>query len=917
MAKQDKSVEKVYVISHTHWDREWYNNFQSFRTRLVYMMDELIDHMEKDPAYRFFTLDGQTIVLDDYLEIRPENSGRLKELIQSGKIAIGPWYVMPDEFLVSGESLIRNLLKGIRQARSWGVEPMKTGYVTDIFGHNSQFPQILRGFGIDNAILFRGFYGDAEPSEFIWEGTDGSRILGLKMDEDRGYGDFYFALRWPFFDRDFAYEEHMEDLLERAKKFIQYKTERATTKLCLVMDGIDHIEIEPQLPWMLNTFNKSDMGVQFIHTNLETYVKDFSEQVSRLKVHKGEQKALGYNGMSNWVPENTLSSRVHLKQNNGHCEVLLEKWAEPLGVITELEGRPYPRGFLSKAWEYLLQNHPHDSICGCSIDQVHKDMIYRFDQSRSISELMIKEQMQFISNHLNPDLLNGNQAFTVFNSSQFVIEGVIEAEIELPVNTDAAITFRELKGTSFRIYDENHQEIPYQLLEIKTNSENIYRPYREIGRVDKVDRFLVAFNAKVPSFGYATYTLEKFTIESHGPLEYNAPKLVAPVRYPGTMQVDENCWDNGRIQLKVCSNGTIDLTDKQTGNSYKGLLMIEDEADIGDGWSHVAPCKNETVRSIGSQATISIVFDGRFMARIRMQIGIKVPKSINSGGTCRSEEFIEIPVTTFIDLKKDDPMIYCNTTVKNSARDHRMRMLFPVGLEAEHYYTSTPFDLIKRDIRQPDYSGYLRKAFEVVPHNGIVAVDDGRNGLAVYSKGLYEVSVRDNKQQTVAMTLFRSTRKEIGTDGGDGGQMLRELNFSYAIKPFAVEESHPVSLWKDHVQFVTGVRSINRKPGKVLLQAPHKRKADLPLKNTYLSIDTEKLVVSSFKASEDEGNSYILRLFNVTDAEVQGTLGFNHRILSAVMVNLDEQPLSELTVLSNTVEIKVKPKQIVTVKITV
>jgi len=124
MSDLKKNIEKIYVLSHTHWDREWYQDYQGFRTRLVYMMDELIHHMEKDPEYQFFTLDGQTIILDDYLEIRPENRSRLEKLIQDGRIIIGPWYVMPDEFLVSGESLIRNLMKGMRQARSWGVRPL-------------------------------------------------------------------------------------------------------------------------------------------------------------------------------------------------------------------------------------------------------------------------------------------------------------------------------------------------------------------------------------------------------------------------------------------------------------------------------------------------------------------------------------------------------------------------------------------------------------------------------------------------------------------------------------------------------------------------------------------------------------------------------------------------------------------------
>ncbi|MCQ6561011.1 alpha-mannosidase [Paenibacillus mendelii] len=917
MSNRTKGIEKVYVVSHTHWDREWYQDFQGFRTRLVYMMDELIEHMEQDAEYRYFTMDGQTIMLDDYLEIRPENRGRLQKLIQENRIAIGPWYVMPDEFLVSGESLIRNLLKGMRQARAWGARPMMSGFVTDIFGHNSQLPQILRGVGIDNAVLFRGFHGDADPAEMWWEGADGSRVLGLKLDEDRSYSDYYFALRWPFFDRDNAYDEHKVELFERAQKWMAYKNERATTTIALGMDGVDHIEIEPQLSRMLEMLNENKkLGVQFVHSHLETYLRDLSEKVGNLRVYKGEQKELAYNGLNNWVPENTLSSRVHLKQSNQLCENLLEKWTEPLGVIAALEGRPYSKSFIAKSWEFLLQNHPHDSICGCSIDQVHKDMIYRFDQSRLISEQMIQEQMSFISNHLNPELLNGNHAITVFNPSQSIIDGVIEVELALPANTDAAIMMNNsLNGTSFRIYDDEHREVPYQVVAVHKNSLDRYRPYRELPREERVDRFRIAMMASVPSFGYSVYRLERYTIENHAPLEYSAPKLVAPVRYPGSMQTDENTWDNGRIRLRVRTNGTIEIQDNQTGRTHEGLLLFEDEADIGDGWSHIAPVHNEIIRSLGVQATIATEFDGRYQTRIRIEINLRVPKGIEHDETSRSGEFIEIPIMTFIDLKKNDPVVYCRTVVRNAARDHRLRLLFPTGLGAEHYYTSTPFDLVKREIQRPDRTDYLRKDFEVAPHNGIVSVDDGQYGLAIYSKGLYEVAVRDNKQRTIALTLFRSTRKEVLTGGGDGGQLLRELEFSYAIRPFAAEETHPAQLWREHQHYVTGIRFMNRKQRKRYRETPEKRVQDLPLSRSYVNLDSNNLIVSAFKASEDQDNAYIIRFLNVSEEEGQGVVSFERELASVQLVNLDEEFLSELPFTKKDFVITAKAKQIVTVKL--
>jgi mannosylglycerate hydrolase len=148
--------QSAHVVSHFHWDREWYLPFQDYRALLVSVLDELLDLLEQDPGYRCFTLDGQTVPLEDYLAIRPEQRDRLLRQIKAGNIEIGPWFVQPDEFLLSGESLVRNLLLGFRQARAFGVEPMKVGYVPDCFGHISQLPQLFAGFGIGSAVLFRG-----------------------------------------------------------------------------------------------------------------------------------------------------------------------------------------------------------------------------------------------------------------------------------------------------------------------------------------------------------------------------------------------------------------------------------------------------------------------------------------------------------------------------------------------------------------------------------------------------------------------------------------------------------------------------------------------------------------------------------------------------------------------------------------
>ena len=237
---------KVFVLSTTHWDREWYQPFEQYRFRLVQMMDELIDTLDKEKDYRCFHFDGQTIVLSDYLQIRPENKQRLEALVKSGKILIGPWYTMPDEFLIGGEGLIRNLQKGHEQCKEYGVKACNSGYICDIFGHNSQMPQIFKGFGIDNAALFRGREG-YEKTEFLWQGSDDSTILVNKLHPDYAYSSFFFVARWPFENREYD----MSEMAERVGKYLKEESGYFSCDAHLMIDGVDHMGSERKIPILL------------------------------------------------------------------------------------------------------------------------------------------------------------------------------------------------------------------------------------------------------------------------------------------------------------------------------------------------------------------------------------------------------------------------------------------------------------------------------------------------------------------------------------------------------------------------------------------------------------------------------------------------------------------------------------------
>ena len=188
----------VVIVSHTHWDRAWYVTFQEFRARLVRLVDRLLKIMDEQPDYRVFMLDGQMAVLEDYLEVRPQRQPELVSLCEQGRLKIGPWYVLADEFLVSPESLIRNMILGQRMGEVYGGVS-KIGYVPDGFGHIAQLPQILNGFGIDNAIFWRGLGEEGERlgTEFLWKAPDGSAVTTIWM--PYGYhniSNLGYAIHW-------------------------------------------------------------------------------------------------------------------------------------------------------------------------------------------------------------------------------------------------------------------------------------------------------------------------------------------------------------------------------------------------------------------------------------------------------------------------------------------------------------------------------------------------------------------------------------------------------------------------------------------------------------------------------------------------------------------------------------------------
>jgi alpha-mannosidase len=347
---------RYLVVPHTHWDREWYLPFEAFRLRLGEVVDGVLDVLERDAAFPTFTLDGQAIVLEDYVDVRPGEEQRLRTLLAAGRLEAGPWYVLPDELLVGGESLVRNLLLGRSVCRRFGVEPSTAGYEPDSFGHTAQLPQLLAGFGLGPFLFSRGLGDELDE-------------VGIVFRWRAGAAEVVACQQLPHYD-NFARLESADGAAAKVERIVERfgaLLVRAGCDTVLLANGSDHLPIEPRLPELCAELERR-YGCTFRIGRLS----DFAPRPDGLPVYEGE---LVGSRLQN-VLRGVNSARIYLKQANEAAERRLLA----VETIAALRGGVVSAADLQLAWRDLLRNHPHDSICGCSCDEVHRDMLVRYEQ---------------------------------------------------------------------------------------------------------------------------------------------------------------------------------------------------------------------------------------------------------------------------------------------------------------------------------------------------------------------------------------------------------------------------------------------------------------------------------------------------------------------------------------------------------
>jgi mannosylglycerate hydrolase len=888
-SSKPKDKRQLMVISHTHWDREWYLAYQSFRVRLVGLMDMLLDIFDSDPDYKHFMLDGHTIPLEDYLEVRPDRFEDVERAVQQGKLLIGPWYIIPDEALPGGEALVRNFLRGHRVAKMFGPV-MKVGYIPDPFGQIAHMPAILRGFDIEYATMWRGADDSLKTTEFFWRSPDGSEVLTIH--KPKGYGSGAMLPRNP------------KALMSRIQSVRDELEPLATTPYVLVMNGSDHLPPQPELPELIRTANAEIEGAVLQHSSLpavfdaiRSYMGDRAHEWPR---HDGEFRS----GQRAHLLPGVLSARMWIKQSNQECEDLLAHWAEPFSTWADIVKKqvgpewheplppttahmPFPTSeasisaLIDRAWRHLLENQPHDSICGCSVDGVHEEMRQRYEWVRQIGEEMVRQSLRTLG-ALGPDDPMGT--ISAFNPTPQPATGYVTATV--PWN-DQAPFVAAIGPDGERVDVRQVGQTSYVTLPEGAPS-GFDRARAELGFVA----------AGVPGYGYKTYRLA-------------SGEPPAPLTNNGRMIENEFLF----VEADP-ADGTLKVLDKRTGRAYAGLNRFVDGGDRGDEYNFCAPEADTIVDRSAAQPKIRVE-QGAGMHSLTVELTYSLPAGLSADRAARSAAACDERIVTTVTLTDGVARADVKTVVFNAAEDHRLRAHFPSGLQTTVSKADQHFGVVQRPIALPkwDPATWMEQPLGTYPQKAFVSVDDGEFGLTIANRGLPEYEVLDTPGgATIALTLLRCvgwlSRSDIYTRRGGAGPELRtpgaQLHgrnvLEYSIIPHAGD-------WAAAGAQVLAVQALRP------MRARYNRHGlgHMPAQDQLVKVPSPAFPVSGIKRAED-GDGVILRVYNISDGEADAFVDVPPARGRITLTNLNEDEIGEVPRVRQGAAIAARPNEIVTLR---
>jgi alpha-mannosidase len=869
----------VHLVSHTHWDREWYHPAEVFRQRLVALIDELID--DPPPVGQSFLLDGQAIVVEDYLAVRPERRSALENLLGEGRLEAGPWYVLADELIPGGEALVRNLLTGARVLRRLGAAAPPVLYCPDSFGHPAALPAIAAGFGFPVIVLWRGYGSSRFPSgdTAVWAAPNGDEALLYHLPRD-GYE---FGSHLPV------------DPAAAANRWRRMRDElapRSTTGVALVTNGADHHARQRDLRSALNALEHA-AGVDRVHPSS---LRAFADRLvanaprDRLATVRGELRdSYGYA----WTLQGTFGARAHEKRLNALAERALVRDAEPWDALAARVRHASRCWLLDEAWRTLLTAHPHDTLCGCSIDQVAAEMELRLQSASNQAAAVRDDALAQLIGHDRVLAWSSRESWrpivVIRNPAPRRRSGVVALEIEelvadVPVGPGSARTepAPAPRLTSRpRIPALGALQVLSRSMEHRRTESPQHYPDNDLVRVTHV----AAWVAELPPYGIASYAVDEGSRGSTGPSE--------PVG------VDRNALRNLHLAVRVSDDGTVSLETRDGVRQIESLFAFEDQSDVGDLYTPAVRERSFRVHYRGCRRVDRGPLRGTLALSYRL------------GGDGRGDRIADVTLRLILDA--DASFLRLHVAGENHGRDHRLRLRIASDVRNPDVWADAAFGPVRRErLRVPPADADAEQVVRTGPLHRYVSLFGADHGFSLFSDGLAEYESFDDG--TLAVTLVRAvgelSRNDLPERPGHAGWPTPTPG-AQCRGPFAAT----LAVFPHGARSAKTLDRIERTADDVLcapLGTTLRSALTLPAPVTGVELRGDGLAFSALKESED-GQWLVLRCINVCDEPVDGRWTLPFDVHDARLARLDETPMAEINAAARTVHFRARPRDVVTI----
>ncbi|PMM36448.1 mannosylglycerate hydrolase [Vibrio splendidus] len=852
------TTSRVHITPHMHWDREWYFTTEESRILLVNNMEEIMNRLESDPEYKYYVLDGQTAVLEDYFAIKPENTERVKALVEAGKLIIGPWYSQTDTMQVSGESIVRNMMYGIRDCMKFG-DAMKIGYLPDSFSMSSQLPMIYNGFDITRAMFWRGCserHG-TNKTEFLWQSNDGSEVTAQVLPLGYAIGKYL--------------PQDEEGLRARLDKYFPVLEKPSVTKDILLPNGHDQMPIQKDIFEVMDKLREIYPDREFSMSRFEEVFEKVEAARDQLDTIKGEFN----DGKYMRVHRTISSTRMDIKLIHAEIENKIVNILEPLASIAWTLGFEYHHGLIEKMWKESMKNHAHDSIGCCCSDKVHAEILNRYILADDMATNLIHFYKRKIVDHM-PDR-EGCDKLAMFNLSPYEREEV--------VNTTITIRAQE-----FSIFDENQNPVEYFIQDKRQiDPGKVDRQIVHYGNYDPFMEFDIQIKRSVPAMGFTTLHIQGN--------EKGAVKVAEQKDY---------LLENEYYRINVNDNGTLTIFDKETEQVFDQVLRLEDGSDDGDEYDYSPSRQEWLLYSDEFPVETSINHQG-FQSVANIAFRMNVPANLAEREERTGQNgFVEAQCQVV--LKQGSRRIEVRMELDNQADDHRVRVLVPTPFVSETVVADNQFGCITRPTNDPAMAVWEEEKWKEAPVPvyqlmNFAALENGKAGMAIMSNGLREFEViasqGDENRDTFALTLFRGIgvlgKEELllrpGRPSGIkiptlDSQVRGKLVCEFTLCGFSGNhiDANVMAQARDNV---TQIECYNKIPYNAMKLNVGEQ--NLPMSFSLLSKQQSGAVLSVLKKAEDE-DALIMRVYNPAETgSVSDSISFTQAVSSWKETSMDER----------------------------